>query len=833
VASLSVADARERSRVIAVDRYAVDLDLTRGPETFGSTTTIRFRCLVPGATTFLDLRPDRLHSVRLNGAHLDVGLLEDGRIRLEGLADDNEVEVSADMAYSRDGEGLHRSVDPADGNAYTYAMSFLDAAPRIFACFDQPDLKAPYSLTVSTPPDWTVVGNGAAWPVASGRWQLRETLPLSTYFVTLVAGPYHSVRAEHDGIPLGLHVKQSLAEHLDRDAEEILTVTAQAFDEYHRLFGIRYPFGEYHQAFVPEFNAGAMENPGCVTFRDQMVFRSRVTDGERGDRARTIVHELAHQWFGDLVTMQWWDDLWLNESFAEFMTHRVCQDVTAFTDAWVDFAFSRKRWGMSADQRPSTHPVAGNGSEDAASALNDFDGISYAKGAAVLKQLNAHLGDEVFLGGVRRHIGQHAYGNATLADLLQAWTDAGAVDVEDWADQWLRLPGVDTLRVETLRLATEADPAGADTVALTRESPERFPAGRPHTLTVAAYSPDGSSRSASVHVADDTTPVALTAPAPDEVLLADVHDDTWAKVRLDDDAVAALPRLLPAIADPVTRAVVWNSLTYAVDDADLDPRTMLDVLEAALPAERQDIALSSMLSWTNGVLRGRYLPPGEADERVAALATAVLHRAAPGSSAQIAAARGVAGSATDPDALIFWLDGAPPQGLTVDPEMRWTVLQRLCVLGAVDDARLDHELARDRSAAGAVHAARCRAALPTPEAKAAAWQLITRDTSAGNYELYATCEGFWAPEQHELTAAYVDRYFEEIPASTELRTGWVVGEMSRLAYPRYAVSAETVDLAEAVMGDDLATGVRRSIADRTDDLQRALAVRRRFSVPTT
>jgi aminopeptidase N len=334
-----------------------------------------------------------------------------------------------------------------------------------------------------------------------------------------------------------------------------------------------------------------------------------------------------------------------------------------------------------------------------------------------------------------------------------------------------------------------------------------------------------------VHVTDDTTPVALTAPEAGEVLLADVHDDTWAKVRLGDDAVAALPRLLPAVAEPVTRAVVWNSLTYAVDDAELDPHTMLDILEAALPAEQQDIALSAMLSWTNAVLRGRYLRPGEADRRIAALATAVLHRSVPGSGAQIAAARGVAASETVPDALLPWLDGAPPEGLAVDPEMRWTVLQRLCVLGAVDEARIDQELARDRSAAGAVHAARCRAALPTPKAKAQAWQLITHATSADNYTLYATCEGFWAPEQHELTAPYVGRYFEEIPAAAGLRTGWVVAEMSRLAYPRYAVSAETADMAEAAMGRDLATGVRRSIADRTDDLRRALAVRRRFSAP--
>nr|MDQ4007476.1 aminopeptidase N [Actinomycetota bacterium] len=615
--SLTVADARERARTIGVDRYAVDLDLTLGPETFGSTTTIRFSCASPGASTFLDVRPQRLHSVRLNGEPVEVDRLRDGRLRLSGLAEHNEVEVVAEMAYSRDGEGMHRSVDPADGRVYLYAMAFLDAAPRIFACFDQPDLKAPYSLTVSAPPDWSVVGNGAAWPVSPGRWQLRETRPLSTYLVTLVAGPYHSVRTQHDGIPLGLHVKQSLAEHLDRQADEMFTVTSQAFDEYHRLFGIRYPFGEYHQAFVPEFNAGAMENPGCVTLRDELVFRSRVTEGERGTRARTIVHELAHQWFGDLVTMRWWDDLWLNESFAEFMAHRVCQDVTAFRDSWVDFAFVRKRWGMGADQRPTTHPVAGNGAADAASALGDFDGISYAKGASLLKQLNAHVGDGVFLEGVRRHLEEHAYRNASLSDLLLAWADAGADDVHRWAGQWLRLPGVDTLRVV-------ADDSAASGVALQRTAPPAFPAQRPHTLTVGTLDDGGLGEQTIVRVAEDSTPVPLSPGGANRLMVADVHDDTWAKVRLDDTVVDALPALLPRIADPVTRGVVWNSLTYAVDDAELDPGRMLEVLEAALPHEQQDIALRALLDWVTHTLRGRYLPLGAVHGRVAALARAVL-----------------------------------------------------------------------------------------------------------------------------------------------------------------------------------------------------------------
>jgi aminopeptidase N len=820
--SLTVSDARRRARTIAVDRYLLDLDLTRGPDTFGSATSVRFRRLGREDTTFLDVRPQTLHRVRLNGEDLDVSRLQDGRLRLNGLREHNELEVWADMAYSHDGEGLHRAVDAADGNAYVYAMSFLDAAPRIFACFDQPDLKAPYSVAVTAPPEWSVVGNGAARPVGEGRWQMAETKPLSTYFVTLVAGPYHSVRDEHDGIPLGLHVKQSLAPHLDRDAEELFTVTRQAFDEYHRLFGVRYPFGEYHQAFVPEFNAGAMENPGCVTFRDQLVFRSRVTDAERGNRARTVVHEMAHQWFGDLVTMTWWDDLWLNESFAEFMCHRVCSDATDFDEAWVDFAFTRKRWGMIADQRPTTHPVAGNGAADTAGALSDFDGISYAKGAAVLKQLNAHLGDDVFLGGVRRHIERHAYGNAGLTDLLDSWSEAGAADVRGWALQWLRQPGVDTVSLET-----RDDVAGG--IVLHRTPPAAFPAQRPHTLTVAEIGPEGSHQKTTVHVADDTTPVDLVAKSDRPVLVPDAHDDTWAKVRLDANTVAALPGLLPDVDDPVTRAVLWNSLTYAVDDAEIDPRTMLATLGAALPHERHDVALSAMLGWVVTNLRGRYLPPGPDDERVAALADTVLQNAVAGSGAQIAAARAVAATAVDPGGMAGWLHGKAPDGLTLDADMRWTVLHRLCVLGAAAHDDVQAELERDRSAEGGVHAARCRAAIPSEETKAQAWQLITQDTEASNYVLYATCDGFWAPEHAEVTRSYVDRYFDEVPRTARIRSGWVVSETARLAYPVFEVAESTVELAEQALDGDLAAGVRRAIADRTHDLRRAVAIRRRFA----
>src|SRR6266540_3929323 len=395
--SLTHLEAQRRAEIISVSGYDVSLDLNRGAELFGSTTSIRFTA-EPGS------------------------------------------------------------------------VSFLDVAPHWFACFDQPDLKAPFAMSVDCPADWTVIGNGPALPVGADRWRIETAHPIATYFATLVAGPYHSVIAEHGGIRLGVHARASLAAHLDGQSAELIELTSRCLDEFHRLFGIRYPWGEYHQAFVPDFNAGAMENPGCVTIRDSYVFRSRVTDLERAQLAVLVAHEMAHMWFGDLVTMRWWDDLWLNESFAEYLGYRVGDAVTE-QQPWVEFSARRKAWGYAADRRPSTHPVAGNGAADAKTALNDFDGISYAKGAAVLRQLGAHLGDDVLLGGLRDHFHTHAYGNATFAGLIGAWTAAGARDMQGWADAWLRTAGLDTLS------ATVED----GVVRVSRSST----VARPHAVSVA------------------------------------------------------------------------------------------------------------------------------------------------------------------------------------------------------------------------------------------------------------------------------------------------------------------------------------------------------------
>lgn len=809
--SLQRTEAEARAALLTVESYDVRLDLASDESTFGSVTTIRFTSR--GGPTFLDLKPLRVHSLRFNGAPLDAGLLESGRLPLATVEGHNELVVDALMPFRNDGEGLHRSVDAADGRHYVYGMSFMDAAPTVFACFDQPDLKAPYTFHVRAPEDWLVVGNGAATRVAPGEWELATTQPLSTYFVTLVAGPYHLIEAEHDGIPLGLSARQSLAGALENDAEELLTLTRQSFDELHRLFGIRYPFGRYHQAFVPEFNAGAMENPGCVTFRDPLLFDTRVTRGQRIVRATTVAHEMAHQWFGNIVTPRWWDDLWLNESVAEYLGNRVVADVTEYADAWADNAYARRQWGLGADQGPGTHPVAGNGAVDALAALQDFDGISYAKGATILRQLNTSLGDDVFFGGIADHLERHRFGNATMHDLLGSWERAGAPDLGPLTEQWLTTAGADTITLDRAAgVLRRTPPAGSD-------------ADRAHTFRVAALR----------HVGWRAESVTLTGPetpydAGGAPLLLDPYGDTWAVTHPDPVTVAALKDALPTVDDPLLRAGVWDTVRSAVVDAVLDPADAVDLVVASFPVEdTEDTPHRSNARRTQPWIFQFLLPvaPSGSLERVHAATADLVGSLEPGSEHQLAAFRAAVKSA-DLDTLRGWLD-AVPAGIDADLDIRWRMLVRLAALGGTDADALDAELAADPTGLARVEHTRARASLPTAEAKVFGWARFTGEVSASNYEIEAAGLGLWTAGQEELTIPYVDRYLAAVPGLAGVHSGWVLGEATEAFFPITVLDPGLVERAWALSDvPGLEPAVRRRLRDVTDRLRRMVAARTAF-----
>ncbi|MDO0932366.1 aminopeptidase N [Streptomyces sp. DG2A-72] len=831
-------EAQTRARLLDVHRYQIELDLTRGDEFFDSVTVIHFtvRSDLEASDTFVELKPAELRNARLDGRHLDLDTLDENRLPLKDLTPgEHELHIDAVMRYSRTGEGMHRFTDPTDGETYVYTQLFMDDVQRVFAAFDQPDLKAVFDLTVTAPEGWTVLANGITEHLGEGRWQAAPTPLISTYLVAVAAGPWHSVRTEHRGLPFGLHCRRSLAPHLDTDAEELFEVTRACYDRYHEKFAEPYPFDSYDQAFVPEFNAGAMENPGLVTFRDEFVYRSAVTDTERQTRAMVIAHEMAHMWFGDLVTLRWWDDIWLNESFAEYMGYQTLTEATRFNDTWVEFGVTRKAWGYDADQRPSTHPVAPEAVDDTASALLNFDGISYAKGASALRQLVAWLGEKDFLAGINTHFARHKFANAALADFIDSLAATTDRDVHAWADTWLRTTGVDTL-------TPHITPGDDGTCTLTVD----HAGSRPHRIAVGLYDLDltDKGRLTLRERLDLDIPQTDTRPLGKRpaLLLLNDGDLSYAKIRFDTDSFQAVHAGLSGLPDPLTRAVVWNALRDAVRDSGsarattaepaMPATAYLEAARAHLPHETDLAIVQGVLAFAAGQIADRYLTP---EQRPAALATLcalcrdLMRRTEDGDhpGLRLIAVRHFIDVAAHPDTIAAWLaDGTVPGGPELDPELRWRVLARLAVLGATDESAIAAELERDPSATGQEGAARCRAALPDPDAKRAAWEAMFATDDLSNYLFKATAQGFWQPEQADLVREYVPRYYADAVAVAARRGPAIAEAAGRWAFPVHAVDADTLHLGETCLRDgDPIPALRRKMVDQLDDLARALRVR--------
>jgi len=828
---LTRTEAAERANLLAVRGYEVDLDLTRGPDVFRSTSRIEFSCARPGASTFLDLTASFVDEVVLNGRRVDRSAIGARRVALDGLEADNVLVATADCAYSRTGEGLHRFVDPADGEVYTWTESFLVNANRVFACFDQPDLKSPLRLSVRAPVAWTVLANGAGTLVAPGLWEFAATPPLSTYLMVVIAGRYHSVRGSHGPIELGVHCRRSLAPYLE--ADEILDHTREAFDFYDGIFGVPYPFGpKYDQVFVPEFNAGAMENPACVTFTDSYVFRSRVTDAQRQSRAETIAHELAHMWFGDLVTMRWWDDLWLNESFAEYMGTFTLAQTTRFRSAWTTFCVTTKAWGYRQDQLPSTHPISAD-APDTATALLNFDGISYAKGAGVLKQLVAWVGFEPFVTGLRAYIADHAYGNTSLHDLLAALERASGRDLRAWSREWLETAGVNVLRPETV----VGDDGAYRSVGVVQSAPPEHPTLRSHRIAIGLYDrvADRLVRRDRIEVdvvGERTGVPALAGVRQPDLLLLNDDDLTWAKVRLDERSFATvLDGWLCRIDDSLPRALLCAAAWDMVRDAELSAGAYLALVFESIAPEREISLVQDILNRARQAIDqlGRPELRGTRLVALAARCLELLSEAEPGSDLQLAYARAYAGAALAPDDVARvrgWLDGRDvPPGLAVDAELRWLAVRRLAAVGDLGEREIAAEHERDRTSTGAESAATARASLPAAETKEAAWRSVVESDALSNHMIRATMRGFWQAEQLDLCAPFVERYFAVLPELWRTRTPVMAEEITAGLFPALLVSPSTLSRTDEALAGELDPGLRRLLLEGRADLDRALRAR--------
>jgi aminopeptidase N len=846
--NLTREEAQTRAGLLDVESYAVDLDLTTGATTFGSTTVIRFSCRRPGAETFADLVGATIRELTLNGRTLDpADAYADNRIRLEDLAEENELRVVADCTYSRSGEGLHRFVDPADDRVYLYTQFEVPDARRVYTTFEQPDLKSEFTLSVTAPDGWKVISNAATpEPVAAGEgtatWSFPTTERMSTYITALVAGEYHAVHDTYSGphgeIELGHYCRQSVAEFLDID--ELLEITKQGFAFFEDAFDYPYPFAadggtrKYDQAYVPEYNMGAMENAACVTFRDEYLPRSRQTHAFYEQRANTVLHEMAHMWFGDLVTMRWWDDLWLNESFAEWASHHAMTKATKYRDAWTGFTNARKNWAYRQDQLPSTHPIAADNHDLEAVEVN-FDGITYAKGASTLKQLVAWVGEDEFLEGLRSYFKKHAFGNSEFSDLLSALEAASGRDLASWAEEWLQTCGVNTLHAEF-----EVTEDGTfSSFAVRQTAHPDFPTLRRHRVAVGLYDRTGGRLVRRTSVETDIAGELSDVPAlvgekqPDLVLLND-GDLTYAKIRLDERSLATLVSSIDTLDDSLARALCWGAAWDMTRDAEMSTTDFAELVLRGVGSESDLTAVGALLRYARSAVDSYSAPQNRAElrKRWEAGLAELMEGADAGSDHQLAFVRSFAGAAvTDAglERVQRLYDGAEQlEGLTVDTDLRWTLLTALAAAGRADAAAIEAELARDHTISGQERAAAARAVRPTAEAKEEAWQAAVVRDDVPNETQRQVAVHFQVIDQDELLEPYVDRYFEAAETVWEAKGVQKSSMVLQFMFPRALATQETLDRVNAWLASSTANpAAQRYVREGASDLERALAAQAR------
>ena len=839
--NITRAEAVSRFEVVANPKYTVALTIDGKGETYSCVASINFDAK-NGAETWLDLISPLVDSIWLNGAELKVSEVFDGtRIKLANLKEKNSVQVKANCSYMNTGEGLHRHIDPVDNEVYIYTQFEVADSRRVFPVFEQPDIKGTLALTVSAPSKWTLISNS---PTPSSvkvneemsTWSFAVTPTMSSYLYALCAGPYFKKTDVYKGkfgsYPLAVFVRPSLAEFLDH--EEIFEITKQGFAWFEEKFQVGYPFPKYDQIFVPEFNAGAMENVGCVTFRDEYIFRSRTTKTAYESRANTILHEMAHMWFGDLVTMKWWNDLWLNESFAEWAAHWASTGATKYNEAWTLFHVQRKAWAYRQDQLPSTHPIAAN-MPDLDSVYENFDGITYAKGASALRQLVAWVGEENFLKGLKAYFDKHAWKNTELTDLLSELSISSGRDLESWTKLWLQSSGATLLRPQI-----QTDANNVITNATIQQEPPSAPPGlppvlRPHRLVVGTYEKQGTKLIRTNRFEIDvegketkvTELVGLKRPA---LILVNDDDLTYAKIRLDDVSLNTATKEIASIESSLSRALIWGAVWDMVRDGEVGTGKYLDLVLAGLAAETDIGLVQQVLMQCRSAIdvyadRKNRIPY---NTKFADGLQSLLAKSENGSDRQLALVRSFSAVATTDlqiNRVAEILDGKEKiQGLNIDTDLRWTLLRRLVVMGKRDLAAIEEELTRDDTAMGREHAAGAKAAIPTLEAKQIAWTLVTTNESLPNSEIHSALGGLSYIDHAEIMKNFIDKYFDSVATLWNSRTHEIGQSLVTGLFPSSNITQEVIEKSDKFLAEnkDLAVGARRIIIEQRDALARAL-----------
>ena len=840
--NLTRLEAAERAQILKVDSYQVNLDLTTSDSTFRSITTVKFAARA-GASSFIDAITSSVHKVNLNGVDLDPAKVSDGlRITLDNLQEENILVVDADAYYMNTGEGLHRFVDPVDNQVYLYTQFEVPDSRRMFAVFEQPDLKATFQFTVKAPSNWKVVSNQPTpTPSDAGSgnsvWAFEPTPRVSSYITALIAGPYvsrHSSLVSSDGrtIPLGVYCRASLEEYLE--AEYMFAKTKEGFEFFEKTFNYPYPFDKYDQLFVPDFNAGAMENAGAVTFTETYVFRGAVAEALKERRVVTILHELAHMWFGDLVTMRWWNDLWLNESFAEYTSHLAVAEATEWTDSWTTFAFSEKAWAYTQDQLPSTHPIVAE-IRDLEDVQVNFDGITYAKGASVLKQLGATVGRAAFEKGVAEYFKKHEFNNAVLKDLLVELENTSGRDLIDWSAKWLETAGVNTLRANI-----ESNDGKLTKFEILQSAHPKYPTLRPHRMAVGFYNEVNGEVIRTYQLELDVDGEVTSVPElvgldrPALILLND-DDLTYAKIRLDEQSWKFALENLDKISDSMARAQIWGAAWDATRDGESSATDFIDLVLNNTAKETQGTMLITLLRQLVTTTK-IYTAPQKRTDAIVSVCGRLLDlaaQAAPGSDNQLLFTRFAtyfANTKEHGDVLEGLLTGKVVfEGLKVDQDMRWDLINGLVMEGRYAQAEIDAEFEKDNTANGAKQAIMARTSIRTAAAKKAGWDHVVHNPELSNTEINFGCLGLVRDHDAKLLVPMVDWYFEAALKVWNTRTFKIAEYILRGAYPFYLATSELAERTRSFAHSPEVAAIpalQRIMLENLDSVDRALAAQR-------